>query len=722
MKICTGGLLAFIAAGIAGPALAQTAAKAGTEDMQEADSRKQQLARGAEEVIVTAQRREEQLQDVPISISVLSGVQLDTSSAQGVSEMLSRVPGVMATEVAPGGATQLQVRGVSASFALASGSSPVGYYLDSVPFGLMYNAILPDTNAYDLDRVEVLRGPQGTLYGANSMAGVVRVLTHDADLRAFEVKTRAAMSSTEGGSENYRGDMAINVPLVEGKLAARLVAGYQSLSGWLDKPNHKNANDAELSNLRLKINSQPTDELSIGLSIWRSRSDYGAPSTGRDNGTRSSLVDEPMFADFDTYGLKLGYDFSGISVTSMTSYLDYVNDSYADFRVGLGAGAPSIFHYNFPAKLFAQEFNVVSMGEGPWRWSLGGLYRDEKDETRYFWNQFYVQLARNVYTSESFAVFGELTRSFLDGQFELTAGLRYFEDHIKQDERSTSTGARAFGLFADKKFDSTTPRVVLTWHPNDQATVYASYAEGFRSGRAQSLSILRLNPAFRPIEPDTLKNYELGAKGSLWEGRLTFDSAIYYLDWQDVQQQISVFDPFTSNFFFTLINSESASGLGFDLGITAELAEGLTFDATYSTNALEVDTDVFSGGVLLFAEGNRPNLSPKSTVGAGVGYVVPLGGNGYEGRFSASVNYISSQTSRSITNGVLTVAEGDAMTVGRASFSINAPTGWAVTVFADNISNEEGSPSATPSTNPGDGDFRIRPRTIGAQFEYSFGQ
>jgi iron complex outermembrane recepter protein len=676
--------------------------------------------RTLQEVVVTAQKRSERLQDVPISISVLGGERLDTSTAQGITESLSRVPGVMADESSIGGGTQLRMRGVTATSSVFAGASTVAYYLDSVPFGFLYSAILPDTNAYDLDRVEVLRGPQGTLYGASSLAGVVRVLTHNADPNAFGFKVRAATSSTEGGGENYRGDMAVNVPLVDGKLAMRMVAGYQSLSGWIDKPIEKNANDAKISNVRLKINAQPSDQLSIGASVWRSRADYGAPSAGLDNGQRNSLIDEPISSDFDAYSLKADYDFYGVSLTSMTSYLDYVNESYYDVLI-IG-GAPGIFQYLFPAKLFAQEFNLVSTNEGNWRWSLGGLYRDEQEETRFYWNPTYAQRTQDLYASESYAVFGELTRIFLDGQLELTGGLRYFEDRVKQDQRATFNGAPPAGPYADTTFDATTPRLILTWYPNEHATVYASYGEGFRSGRAQNINILRISPAFDPIKPDTLTNYELGAKGGLWGGRLNFDAALYYMDWRDIQQQLSVYDPVVANYWSTLVNSKSASGMGFDLGITAELVEGLTLGATFSTNDLGFDTDVFSGGVLLFSKDDRPNLSPERTIGASVDYAVALGGRGYEGRFSASVNYTSEQFNRSLARGAVTVAEGDPMTIGRASFSISAPSGWTATLFADNINNEQGSPSAIPATSPGNGNgnFRIRPRTIGAQVDYRY--
>lgn len=191
--------------------------------------------RPLEEVIVTAQKRAERLQDVPIAISVLDGASLDNATVEGVAAALNRVPGVTTVTGSFFGGTQVTVRGITAAGPVASGASPVSYYLDSAPFGLVKTAIVPDANAYDLDRVEVLRGPQGTLYGAGGVGGVVRILTKDANPDAFEIKARTSGSSTKDGGENYRGDMAVNVPIVAGKLAARAVVGYEDWGGWIDR-------------------------------------------------------------------------------------------------------------------------------------------------------------------------------------------------------------------------------------------------------------------------------------------------------------------------------------------------------------------------------------------------------------------------------------------------------------------------------------------------------
>lgn len=211
-------------------------------------------------------------------MSVMGGKELDRSTAKDVTDMLGSVPGVAVAEGAYSGMTQVPIRGVTSAGAVDGGASPTAYYLDAVPFGFVRSAFAPAPDAYDLKRVEVLRGPQGTLYGANALNGVVRVLTQDANLDKFEVKSRGLISNTQGGRLNYGADAA---PIIDGKLAARAVLGYENLNGWIDRPNRKDVNDSRRRSMRLKVNAQPTDELSLGISVWSSRSNYGGNSGGR---------------------------------------------------------------------------------------------------------------------------------------------------------------------------------------------------------------------------------------------------------------------------------------------------------------------------------------------------------------------------------------------------------------------------------------------------------
>jgi outer membrane receptor protein involved in Fe transport len=666
-----------------------------------------------EEIVVSAQKRgDEQLQNVPISISVLGGDDLDRSTVEGIAEALNRVPGV-STSTASVGGTQLQMRGVTAGDANFTGSGTVAYYLDSVSLGLVRSAVAPDLNAYDLDRVEVARGPQGTLYGASALNGVVRVLTKDANPDEFELKARALASSTEGGDPSYRGDMAVNVPIVSGKLAARAVLGYQDLGGWIDKPTDKNANDAEIKNMRLKIQAQPTDQLSIGLSGWLSRADYGALSNSDDNFKRDT-GDEPASSDTDVYALNIGYDFDRFSVSSVTSSLDYTQKGTLEFAPGLP------YKQSLGTKAFAQEVILNSTDDGSWRWTAGGFYRDA-DERFIFTLIPVIPLSDSTFRSESFAVFGEVTKLMLDGRLELTAGLRYFEDKVRLTEKAAASGAPPVTPVGSE-FDAVTPRAVLTWHPSDELTIYTSYGEGFRSGFNQGPNTTRVAPDFPPVGEDTLKNYELGAKGSLWDDRVRFDAAVYFIDWQDVQQTVSVPDPnVPGSGFGAVINGSSASGTGADFSVMTAVADGLELGLNFGWNDLTMDRDVLSGGVVLFKEGDRLNQSPEYTVGASADYGFPVGRSGLWAQFSASANYISEQENTTLVGDQVVINTGDEMLIARLSLAIRTPDErWAVTLFADNINNEGGTPLRDTVLLRDDGDLRVRPRTLGVQVDYRY--
>lgn len=686
-----------------------------------------------QEIVVTAQKREERLQDVPISISVLDGARLDRSTDSGVADELNRVPGVIGAISNASARSNLisavVVRGVAPVPGAGGNGSTTGYYLDSIPFGFIRRSDAPDSSAYDLQRVEVLRGPQGTLYGVSALNGVVRVLTKDADLNAFEFKARTSVASTHDGEESFRGDAVVNVPIIDGKLAARAVVGYQDRGGWIDKPIGKDANSGEIGNYRLKINAQPNERLSIGLSTWLSRSEFGAPSVSPDNEVRTSFFDEPSSIDFDAHGLRVAYDFSGFSLTSMTSYLDFKARSTVDFApISAIVGTQFVLlNTTNASEVFSQEVVLNSALAGPWRWSLGGIYRDAEEQlyqtridprTNVLCCTYFAPSDQRSF-SESYAVFGEVTRAFLDGRLELTGGLRYFEDKVADREISffgIVGGVPAAGLArSDNTFDHVSPRVVLSWHPHRQTTVYASYAEGFRSGLNQLPAVRRVAPDFPPVDPDELRSYEIGAKGNLWEGRIAFDAAAFYIDWRDVQQSLLV--PVTAAISNNaLVNAGSASGPGAELGLTVQPVDGLTLGASFSWNDLQVDTDIFSGTTLLFPAGDRLVLSPERTASLSADYLFPLGGSGLSGRISAAASYLPSVIV-SRTNATVFSTSDDLRNV-RMSLGIESGQRWSAMLFADNLGNEQALTARDPLSPQWN--TRLRPRTIGLQVEFGF--
>jgi outer membrane receptor protein involved in Fe transport len=458
----------------------------------------------------------------------------------------------------------------------------------------------------------------------------------------------------------------------------------------------------------------------LDLSAWSSRSTSGAPSFGYVFDKIRTSMDNPIETNYDVYGARITYDSPAFSVTNSAGYLDYHN--FANLALDVPAfGAPdSAFVQSIGSQVFSDEISFNSTSTAPWRWSVGAMYRrgTERMEQHYTGLFAVIPVLNNDNLSESYAMFGELTRVFDEGRWELTGGLRYFSDDESQDHQ---TGIGAPVHHAETTATATTPRVVLAWHPNEAAMIYASYAQGFRSGFPPTDAVLVLNPDFPAVKPDRLHNYEIGSKGRLFGSTFSYDAAVYYIKWDDIQQQIGV--PFTGSgqlaFFPAQVNGESASGMGVDLSITLQPSTGLSLSAFVGWNDLQMDGQIFSNGALLFDEGDRLNGSPEYTAGASVAYTFPMGASGYEGTIDVSGNYTSEQSYRGI--GFPGVSEGDQIQTARAAFTIGSPHQWSLMAFVDNLTNEQGTPTET-FVGVVDWSARLRPRTIGLQIEYNFGR
>ncbi len=661
-----------------------------------------------EEIVVTAQKREQSLQDVPISISVLGGDAMDKSRADGIAEELNMVPGVNLFGGDQNGGYKASVRGVTSSGLLFNGSSTVAYYLDETPFGFIRSSPLPDASAYDLERVEVLRGPQGTLYGASALNGVIRILTKDANLEESEFKVRLSGGTTEGGGNNYRGDLAVNIPIIEGKVAARVVLGHNDLSGWIDKPDIDKANSAELSNARFKINAEPTDALSLELSAWLSRSDWDAPSYANDDGVSTTITPDPLGTDYDVYAFNLEYDFGPVSLISATSYMDYEAFNNLDiFNL-------DVLYSQFDTSLFSQEVRLNSQTDSDWQWSAGAFYRSVEDKVFQTLPEFLVAPIGFTDESESYAVFGEVSRSLADGKYELAAGLRYFKDEVSNQEDIQHSGDPDIPLiFKEEDYSTVSPRLVFTWHANDDLNIYTSYSEGFRSGFPQ---IPEINDAgFPDLKEDTLINYEIGAKGNSSDGRVIYDVALYYMDWQDVQQNLSV------GLFIAPLNGESASGLGLDLGLQFSPTDNFRWGLGFSWNDLTMDADVpalVTPGNL-FDSGERLSESPEYTASIDAEYFFTMDSKGLEGRVFGSANYNSELTSVGFVGGSVVKSTGDEIFNSRLGLAISGQGNWETTLYVDNVTNEDGA-TRVNIFDPTLKKSRVRPRTVGLQVEFSF--
>jgi len=224
------------------------------------------------------------------------------------------------------------------------------------------------------------------------------------------------------------------------------------------------------------------------------------------------------------------------------------------------------------------------------------------------------------------------------------------------------------------------------------------------------------NTLLPAAQPDLLDNYELGSKGNLFGGRARFDVAVYYMNWKRVQESITV--EVDGVPYSATVNGKSASGTGVDLALTTEVIDKLTLAGSFSWNSLRMDTDVYSGGALLFPEGSRLNLSPEYTAGVTADYEFPFLATGLDAHVSASGNYVSNMVNRVLLGSAADVGRGDPEFIARASFSLSSPSGWTGRLYGDNLGNYQKSPV------PGYGNLaeyygRVRPRTVGLQLEYS---
>ena len=358
-----------------------------------------------------------------------SGSKLDKSSIQNATEALNQVPGVSGYNAGQTNGTVLTVRGVTAAGSMFSGPSPIGYYLDYVPFGLTRDAIEPNPNIYDLNRIEVLRGPQGTLYGASALNGVVNVLTNDANLDELEVKGRAGLSMTDGGGANWVGDGAINIPVIPGALAARLVVGSQHNSGWINTPLRTHVNHADSENVRLKVTAKASDDLTIKLEAMHQGSTTGAPPNAAPDGFSASLIDQSNKSDWNSYNVHVDYTPQSVfTLSSSTSYFTFYDNGAVDAAIGV-PGIPPLTTRTL-SRVMSEELDLLSNIQGPWRWSAGFFYRNARDSNYQTLGNLIPAPVSEADTSVSYAVFGEVGRFFLDRQLELSVGGRYFHDNV----------------------------------------------------------------------------------------------------------------------------------------------------------------------------------------------------------------------------------------------------------------------------------------------------
>jgi iron complex outermembrane recepter protein len=579
-----------------------------------------------EGIVVTAQKREERLIDVPISIVALDAEDLRKRNITNIDDLPAAVPG-MAVVGSGGFQRRIMLRGVSNTFGNTLGSaSLIGVYLDEAALTPNGPASEFDLRTYDLERIEVLRGPQGTLYGANSVGGTIRFITANPLLNRFAAKADVAASFIKDGEPGQRVDAMLNVPLVNDQFAVRIAGTFDRAGGWVDQPaaGKKDINGQEVAHVRTKALWRPSPDLDINLMAVVHRNDGGLGGRSEDAaGNFTQLFDlttSPSSQDdYDIYNATITYDLERVRLLSSSSYLKVKKD-IRDFgsEPQLSAPpAPRLRAYTYlhttDVEVFTQEVRLMSEGPAPLQWTVGGFYRDAKADLFQAITQdglfpTPINIANRSHT-KSWASFGDASYQLTE-KFKVGAGLRYSEEGHKAQSGIVVGSPATLGPQRSTNFHSLAPRVYGQYKWQRDVSIYASAAKGFRSGGFGTVGA----PDF---EPETVWSYELGSKASLANGKLSTEAALFYSDYKDYQVQGVITGP-TGGLLTTTSNGGDARIKGVELGLAWHATDAfqLGFNGTY----MKSEFHKINVAAASYAVGDRLDLVPNYSYGAWAEY------------------------------------------------------------------------------------------------------
>ncbi|WP_176489082.1 TonB-dependent receptor [Rhizorhabdus dicambivorans] len=713
------------------------------------------------EIIVTAQRREQRLSDVPLSVSAVTATDIARRGLVSQGDYLRSLPGVNQIEAGAANSSII-IRGVAASPQNTDrgAKATVGYYLNDIPLTGYVLRGGADVKLVDLERVEVIRGPQGTLFGSGSLGGTVRNIARAPNPERLEGHLRGTISQTgRAGSDNEAVEAVVNVPIIENKVALRAVGYLFENSGFVDNVAASTPAAVARANLygipelarndkgvgrdryiggRIALLAKPTEDLKGTITYLRQDiTQHGLPDAepaiGKFRQARLGLSDnvgggsERLEDVLKILNATLDYSFDWGALTSSSSL---VKETYLEKReIGtFFANQPPVAQRNVAdTEAFIQELRFASKFAGPFQ-LLTGLYYENID--RDFLNQNLfggrTNLALSGFPSATItnnfeknsvtqkAVFGEASLEL--SQFKLTVGARHFD----YDDRTITTNRVSGAVTRLSGSNSgTTYKANMSWQPKQDLLLYGQFSQGFRLGSPVAPAIATcdrdgngvidgttISAGPRTLDPDKLESFEAGAKFTTAGGALTVNAAAYHNKWKGVP--INVIVPCGAN---VADNAGEARTQGIEFSAEARPARGLqlSFSAAYTDAELSKDAPRING-----LKGDRLPGSPRYTAFLGVGYEFELGGR--KSFVRADYSWIGGFFNNLKQTGI---EAGDYSIIGARIGTRFGPLG--VEAFVSNLTN-----SAKPTwvdstfTGPIQRLYRLRPRTIGLTGQFSF--
>jgi iron complex outermembrane receptor protein len=701
-------------------------------------------------IVVTAEKREEKIKDVPMSITALGGGALDNLQYRSFSDYAAMVPGLSITSSQPG-YTNLTLRGQNAGGV----GSTVAVYLDESPFGsssaLLNGSILSgDFDTWDLQRVEVLRGPQGTLYGSNSEGGLLKFVTAPPVLGSFSGAAEVTGETVDHGGTGGDVRAVVNLPL--GDMFALRVGGFkQDVAGWIDDPSRGKVdeNDGHKYGGRVSLLAQPVDSLTIRLTASSQQSNYnGTPGVDTNNANlrpavgdlqQERFIAEPSSFQYKNYNATINWDAGLFSILSTTSYgilnSDTISDvsnvalapgvTYADLLGGAGlANTGALLDNLVDLKKFTQEVRVSSPATNFIEWQVGAYFTREQGTLFQHLNPLSLPSgvpitalgALEIATLDSIyketSGFGNVTIHIIP-QFDIQAGGRY----SKNEQVATETLS---GLLAGGGQEFSTPSsghvwtysVAPRWHIDADNMLYFRWATGYRPGGPNALPPIVPPDVPREYGADKTSNLELGIKSTLLSGLLSIDAAVFHVDWTNIQLLEQVDNTGING------NGGKARSQGFEWTVGYVPVHGLTFQWTGAYTDAKLTTDApgvhgVTGDPLPYAPKWGTSLDGEYTAPAFADYKYFVG---------ATWSYVGARST------VFGSDETMLLQVRLPSYNdYGARVGfdndrWRWTLYGKNLSDSRGISSYNSSAAPGlNGSASIiQPRTFGVTLSTKF--
>lgn len=651
------------------------------------------------EVVVNATKRAATLDQLPYAISTVDAEALRVAGAVDIDDVAAQLASLSTTNLGPG-RNKILLRGLSDGVFTGRTQSTVGVYLDDVP--ITYNAPDPDLHIGDLDSVEVLRGPQGTLYGGGSMSGIYRIVTRKPELDQMSGSARGSLGLTQGGGLSDQAEAMINLPLAKDRMAVRVLAYQDVQGGYIDDINlHQAQIDRTIrtgGRAYVRDDIDQTLNVTLGAAIQSIRSNdtqYISPSLGRLH--RANLVREASSNDFGQAAAVVEKTGDWGTFRSSTSFVRHVFSSRSDATTALplfSTAATGVGSYDEPSSIdmLVEDAVWTSPNAGRLQW-LAGLFGSlTREETDAFVRandqtgapaQLLYQEHRSDHLDEA-AAYGEASWSFTDA-LQLTVGARAFISRVTTRSTVNDPQTDRSRLFhGSSPASGVSPKLALSYRLRDRQLLYISIEEGHRAGGFNTGGLIGaefVTPAggaglHRKFEADELWNFEAGSKLSFFGDRLRLRSAVFYNIWSNIQ---------TDQFMSSGLSYTANAGDGRNIGFENEAMVRLTAAWTLQANAL-VDQPVLFRALPGFTAGvNLPGV-PDVLAGGRTEYRFALPW-GLSGLLAADARYVGRSFLTFTPN---TMSPMGGYVLARLSAQVSSGR-WRLAAFLSNPTNEAGN-------------------------------